>query len=96
MNLRPLYNKVIVKQRDADEISKGGIVIAGTKEKPRKGDVVAVGPGIYLETGEFIETTVQVDDVVLFGSRAGEEVKIDEQTTLLVLLEPEILAIVDE
>ena len=87
MNLRPLHNKVIVQQREADEVSKGGIVLAGTKEKPLKGDVLAVGPGIHLETGEFIETTVQVGDVVLFGTRVGEEVQIDEH---------EILAIVEE
>jgi chaperonin GroES len=96
MKLRPLHDKIIVKQRDAEEISEGGILIVGTQEKPRKGDVLAVGPGRYLETGDFVDTKVQVGDVVLFGGRAGEEVQIDEKTTLLVLREPEILAIVDE
>lgn len=95
INLRPLGNRVIVEQHEADEKSKGGIVIANTQEKPLKGTVLAVGPGKWL--GEkFIETVVKPGDVVLFGKRAGEEVEIERDTTVIVLHEHEILAQLDD
>jgi chaperonin GroES len=94
IKLRPLSNRVIVEQHAAEEETKGGIVIANNQEKPLKGTVVAVGPGRYL--GEkFIETTVKPGDVVLFGKRAGEEVELDRDTTVIVLHEHEILAQLD-
>ena len=95
MKLRPIQDRVIVKQRDAEEMTEGGIVVAGQQEKPMKGDVIAVGPGRYLES-KLIPPTVKVGDVVLFGKNAGEEVKLDDDNTVLVLHEPEILAVLDE
>ncbi len=97
MILRPLHDKVIVKQRDVEEVSLGGILIAGKTEKPLKGDVVAVGPGRYL--GDvFIKTTLKIGDVVIFGNNTGEE--LDEDTlnpiSLIVMREREILAVIDE
>lgn len=95
MTFRPLHDKVIVKQRDAEKVSDGGIVIAGTPDKPFKGDVLAVGPGRYLDTGEQIPLTVSVGDVVIFGQRSGEELEVENET-ILCLRESEILAVIDE
>ena len=95
MNLRPIQDRVIIKQREADAVSEGGIHLAGEAEKPLKGDVISVGPGRWFES-VFIEPAVKEGDVVIFGKSAGEEVEIDDDTTLLVLRETEILAILDE
>lgn len=94
MNLRPIQDKVVVKQREADSVSPGGIVIAGKQQKPMKGDVVAVGPGRYIGD-HFIENTLKVGDVVLFGKNAGEEVEVDDDT-FVVIREREILATLTE
>lgn len=68
MILRPIHDKVVIKQRDAEKVSPGGIHIAGEHEKPSKGDVIAVGPGRYL--GDvLIEPTVKEGDVVIFGKK---------------------------
>ena len=95
MKLRPIQDRVIIKQRDAKTVSDGGIHIAGEAEKPLKGEVLAVGPGRWLEN-VFIEPNVKEGDVVIFGKSAGEEVEIDDDTKLLVLRETEILAVLDE
>lgn len=97
MILRPLHDKVIVKQHDVEEVSLGGIFIVGETEKPLKGDVVAVGPGRYL--GDvFIETTLKIGDVVIFGNNTGEEIDEDilNPVSLVVMREREILAVIDE
>lgn len=95
MKLRPINDKVVVQQREAEKVSQGGIVIAGQTEKPTKGDVIAVGPGRYL--GDvFIKNTLNIGDIVLFGKNAGEEVKIDDDTTYIVMREREVLAVVNE
>ncbi len=94
MILKPTHDKVIVKRRDSNKVSRGGIVIVSEHEKPSKGDVVAVGPGRYL--GEtLIETTLKEGDVVIFGENAGDEVEVDD-TTYVVMNEREVLAVIDE
>ena len=94
MILKPTQDKVIVKRRDSNKVSRGGIVIVSEHEKPSKGDVVAVGPGRYL--GEtLIETTLKEGDVVIFGENAGDEVEVDD-TTYVVMNEREVLAVIDE
>lgn len=94
IKLRPLANRVIVQQHEAEEETKGGIVIANQKDKPLKGTVLEVGPGRYLGD-QFIETVVKPGDVVIFGKNAGEEVELDADTTIRVLFEHEILATLD-
>ena len=95
MILRPIHDKVVIKQHDVEKVSPGGIHIAGEHEKPSKGDVIAVGPGRYL--GDvLIEPTVKEGDVVIFGTNAGDEVEVDNDTTYVVMREREILAIIDE
>lgn len=90
--IKPLGNRVVVKRREA-QTSKGGILLPETaKEKPKEGDVVAVGPGKTLENGQIEPLCVKVGDVVLFGSYAGTEVKHDEQE-FLILSEDDILGI---
>lgn len=94
MNLRPLHDQVAVKQNEAEETSKGGIVIANTTEKPLIGEVLAVGPGRYLDSVR-CPMTVSVGDKVMFGKQAGTEVELDKDTTVLMLHESEIVAILE-
>lgn len=94
MNLRPLHDQVVVRQHEADETSKGGIVLANATEKPFKGEVLAVGPGRYLDMFR-CPMTVSVGDTIMFGKQAGTEVEIDRDTTILVLRESEIVAIIE-
>ncbi|HHV45101.1 MAG TPA: co-chaperone GroES [Firmicutes bacterium] len=93
-SLKPLADRVIVKPREAEEKTKGGIVIPDTaKEKPQEAEVVAVGPGAYDDEGNRKPMNVKVGDIVLFGKYAGTEVKIDGEK-YLILRESELLAIV--
>lgn len=96
MKLRPLHDQVIVKQFEAKELSKGGIVIATNNEteKPLKGEVTAVGPGRFLDDVR-LPMTVKVGDVVIFGKQSGTEVDVDRNTTILVLRESEIVAVIE-
>src|SRR5260370_16831276 len=78
MNFRPLHDRVVVQRIDAEEKTKGGIIIPDTaKEKPQEGKIVAVGPGGRDEAGKLIKPDVKVGDRVLFGKWSGTEVKID-------------------
>ena len=94
MKLRPLNDRIIVDQPQADKISTGGILIAGDQEKPLRGTVLAVGPGRYF-CDEQIKPTVKVGDTVVFGKSVGEEVDLDRNTTVLVLRESQIVAIIE-
>ena len=91
---RPLHDRVVVKRIDAEEKTKGGIIIPDTaKEKPQEGEVVAVGPGARDENGKLQPLDVKAGDRVLFGKWSGTEVKIDSQD-LLILKEADILGII--
>lgn len=91
----PLGDRVLVKRVEADEKTKGGIILPDTaKEKPREGIVVAVGKGKLLDNGERQAVSVKQKDRVLFSSYAGSEIKLDGEE-LLILGEDEILAIID-
>lgn len=94
IKLRPIHDRVFVKQHEL-KVSQGGIVLAGTTDKPLKGTVVAVGPGRWLDT-QFVETSVKPGDVVIFGKSVGEELKLDDETTFLVLSESQILATIND
>ena len=93
MNLKPLYDRVVVKPIEADEVTAGGIVIPdNAKEKPTKGEVLAVGEGKALDNGSVRAPKVKVGDKVLFGKYSGTEVKLDG-TDLLVVKEDDIFAV---
>lgn len=92
MKLRPLNDFVLVDQPQTTE-PYGSIIITG-KEKPLRGTVLEVGPGRYFCDNR-IKPTVKVGDTVLFGNSVGEEVELDRNTTILVLRESQILAVVE-
>ena len=90
---RPLHDRVVVKRIDADEKTKGGIIIPDTvKEKPSQGEVVAVGPGGRDEAGKLTPIDLKVGDKVLFGKWSGTEVKIDGED-LLIMKESDIMGV---
>lgn len=93
MNIKPLGDRVVLKQAEAEEKTKSGIILAGNaKEKPIEAEVVAVGPG-KVEDGKKIEMNVKVGDKVIYSKYAGTEVKFDGQEYIIVR-EEDILAIV--
>ncbi|TCR68207.1 co-chaperone GroES [Bosea sp. BK604] len=95
MKFRPLHDRVVVKRIDAEEKTKGGIIIPDTaKEKPQEGEVVAVGPGNRDEEGKLIALDVKVGDRILFGKWSGTEVKIDGED-LLIMKESDIMGVVE-
>lgn len=96
VNLKPLADRVVVKPLEQEEVTAGGIVLPETaKEKPQKGEIVAVGGGKKDDKGQVIPMDVKVGDVVLYAKYAGTEVKLDGDTKVLVLRESDILAIVE-
>jgi chaperonin GroES len=91
---RPLHDRVVVKRVDAEEKSKGGIIIPDTaKEKPQEGQVIAVGPGGRDENGKLVPMGVKAGDRVLFGKWSGTEVKLDGDE-LLIMKESDIMGVV--
>jgi chaperonin GroES len=91
----PLGDRVLVKRVEADEKTKGGIILPDTaKEKPREGIVVAVGNGKLLDNGNRQAMSVKAKDRVLFSSYSGSEIKLDGDE-LLILGEDEILAVIE-
>ncbi len=95
MKLKPLNDRVLVKRLESEEKTAGGLFIPDTaKEKPSKGQVVAVGPGKYAEDGKRIEMSVKAGQEVLFNKYAGTEVKLDG-VEHLVMREEDILAIIE-
>ena len=93
---RPLHDRVVVRRIDAEDKSKGGIIIPDTaKEKPSQGEIVAVGPGGRDEAGRVIPIDLEVGDRVLFGKWSGTEVKIDN-AELLIMKESDIMGVVIE
>ncbi len=95
MKLRPLHDRVIVKRVEEEKLSAGGIVIPDSAtEKPIRGEVVAVGTGKVLDSGEQRGLDVKAGDTVLFGKYAGTEVKVDGEE-LLVMREDDIMAIIE-
>lgn len=94
LNVTPLQDRVIVKPAQAEETTKGGIILPDTaKEKPIEGIVVAVGPGKIADDGKAINMTVKVGDKVLYGKYSGTEVTIDGEEYLF-MRESDIFAVV--
>ena len=94
MKLVPLGDRVVIKQMEAEETTKSGIVLPGqSKEKPQQAEVIAVGPGGMVD-GKEVTMQVKVGDQVIYSKYAGTEVKIDGET-LIVVKQGDILAIVE-
>ena len=94
LKFRPLHDRVVVKRIQAEEKSKGGIIIPDTaKEKPQEGEVVAVGPGGRDENGKLIIMDLKAGDRVLFGKWSGTEVKL-EGDELLIMKESDIMGVI--
>ena len=90
---RPLHDRVVVRRIDAEEKSRGGIIIPDTaKEKPSQGEVVAVGPGARDESGKIVHPDVKSGDRVLFGKWSGTEVMLDGEE-LLIMKESDIMGV---
>ena len=95
MKFRPLHDRVVVKRLEEDAKSAGGIIIPDTvKEKPMRGEIVAVGPGLRDENGKINAPDVKAGDIVLFGKWSGTEVKIDGED-LLIMKESDILGVIE-
>ncbi len=91
----PLGNKILVKRSDA-EVSKGGILLPeSAQEKPKQGDVLAVGPGKIDLDGNTIPMNIKINEKVVFAGFAGTEVNSDEGEELLILSEDDVLAVVE-
>src|SRR5580698_4289765 len=96
MNIRPLYDRVVVKRLEEKEIKVGGLFIPDTaKEKPQEGEVMAVGKGKRLEDGKVVALDVRVGDRILFGKYSGNDITI-EGTDYMIMREDEILGILDQ
>jgi len=96
MNIRPLQDRVVVKRKEEETKSAGGIVLPGSAtEKPAQGEVVAIGPGRLMDNGEIRPVDVKVGDTVLFGKYASNTVKIGDDE-LLILNESEIFGVLVE
>jgi len=95
MELRPLHDRVMVRRLEQGEQMRGGIIIPDTaKEKPQQAEVVAVGSGKLLDSGERTAVEVKAGDRILFGKYSGSDIKIDGQE-YLILREDEILGVLE-
>ena len=95
MNLKPLADRLVVKPLEQGESKQGGIIIPDTaKEKPEKGEVMAIGPGKLSDDGKRTPLEVKKGDKVLFGKYAGTEIKVDGQE-LMILREEDVMAVIE-
>jgi chaperonin GroES len=93
MNLTPLHDRVIVRPAQAEETTKGGLIIPDTaKEKPQRGEIVAIGNGKVADDGKTTPLTVKIGDSVLYGKYSGTEISIDG-TDYLIMRESDIFAV---
>ena len=95
MNIRPLYDRIVVKRIEEQETTRNGIIIPDSaKEKPQEGEVMAVGHGKRLESGELVALDVKVGERILFGKYSGSETKLDG-VEYIVMREDDVLGILD-
>jgi chaperonin GroES len=95
MKFRPLHDRVVVKRVEAEEKTKGGIIIPDTaKEKPQEGEIIAVGPGGRDESGKLIPIDLKAGDRILFGKWSGTEIKIEGEE-LLIMKESDVMGVVE-
>ncbi len=95
MKIRPLHDRIVVRRKEEETKTAGGIVLPGSaKEKPSQGEVLAVGNGRLLENGDVRPLDVKVGDMVVFGQYAGSTVKIDGEE-LLMLAESDVFGVIE-
>jgi chaperonin GroES len=95
MKFRPLHDRVVVRRIDAEDKTRGGIIIPDTaKEKPQEGEIVAAGAGARDESGKLVPLDVKAGDRVLFGKWSGTEVRIDGED-LLIMKESDVMGVVE-
>ena len=95
MKFRPLHDRLVIRRLDAEEKTKGGIIIPdNAKEKPQEGEVIAVGPGARDDSGKVQTLDVKTGDRILFGKWSGTEVKLDGKD-LLIMKESDILGVLE-
>ena len=93
---RPLHDRVVVKRIDAEQKTKGGIIIPDSaKEKPSQGEITAIGPGGRDESGKLIPIDLKVGNRVLFGKWSGTEIKLDGED-LMIMKEADIMGVVEQ
>jgi chaperonin GroES len=97
MNIRPLYDRIVVKRVETEtEKTSGGLYIPDSaKEKPQEGEVVSVGKGKRLEDGKIVPLDVQPGDRILFGKYSGSEIKLDGED-YMIMREDEVLGILTD
>jgi len=96
MKIRPLYDRILVKRLEEEEKTKGGIIIPDSaKEKPMEGEIVAAGKGKRGDDGKIAELDVKVGDRILFSKYAGTDIKIDEES-YLIMREDDVLGIIEK
>ena len=96
MTFRPLHDRVVVRRIDAEQKTKGGIIIPDTaQEKPVEGEIIAAGPGTLTEQGTLRALDVKAGDRVLFGKWSGTEVKIDGED-LMIMKESDLLGVITQ
>jgi len=94
MNIRPLYDRIVVKRIEEAETTRSGIVIPDSaKEKPQQGEVTAAGRGKRLDDGQMVALDVKVGDRILFGKYTGSETKLDG-TEYIIMREDDVLGVV--
>jgi chaperonin GroES len=96
MNIRPLYDRIVVKRIEEQESTRNGIVIPDSaKEKPHEGEVMAVGKGKRLDDGTMVDLDIKTGDHILFGKYSGNEIKL-EGIEYIIMREDDVLGILDK
>lgn len=97
MNIRPLGDRILVKPLAEEVATKSGILLPDTaKEKPEKGEIVAIGTGRTLENGNKLPMSVKIGDIVMFKKYSPDEIKTDSDEKLLLISESDVLAIIEK
>ena len=95
MNIRPLYDRVVVRRKEEEETTAGGIILSGSaKEKPNQGEVLAIGNGKLLDNGDVRALAVKVGDQVVFGQYAGSNTITVDGEELIIMAESEIFGVI--
>ena len=95
MKFRPLHDRIVIRRVEAEERTKGGIIIPdNAQEKPQEGEVVAVGPGARDEAGKIVPIELKAGDRILFGKWSGTEVTIDGEE-LLIMKESDVMGVLE-
>jgi len=95
MNVRPLYDRIVVKRIEEQETTRSGIIIPDSaQEKPQEAEVMAIGHGKRLEDGKLVALDVKVGDRILFGKYSGNEIRVDNQD-YLIMREEDVLGVLD-